>query len=164
MPLKWSAGWTRSYFIRSIYLGLLPGTTTQVEADVKLKASQVPKVKAAWFMFCMARGSITLLVAFAIAYYPQRSKQTRLRFLFQPIRNQYLHLHLHQVRLDTQTLSIEYIYIFFEWMNDDLFPVVPESVFLVYFLLCPRMMRIKTSRRMNISPTSAITTRNHHSS
>lgn len=41
---------------------------------------------------------------------------------------------------------------------------LPESAFLVYFLLWPRMMRMKTRRRMKMRPTRAITTRNHHSS
>lgn len=40
----------------------------------------------------------------------------------------------------------------------------PDSDFLAYFLLCPRMMRMKTSSRMKMSPTRATTTRNHHSS
>lgn len=43
-------------------------------------------------------------------------------------------------------------------------PHPPESDFLEYFLLCPRMMSTKTRRRMKMSPTRAMTTRNHHSS
>lgn len=41
---------------------------------------------------------------------------------------------------------------------------LPESAFFVYFLLWPRIMRMKTRRRMKMRPTRAITTRNHHSS
>lgn len=40
----------------------------------------------------------------------------------------------------------------------------PESDFLAYFLLCPRMIKANTRRRMKMRPISAITTRNHHSS
>lgn len=40
----------------------------------------------------------------------------------------------------------------------------PDSDFLAYFLLCPLIMRMKTSSRMKMSPTKATTTRNHHSS
>lgn len=40
----------------------------------------------------------------------------------------------------------------------------PESVFLAYFLLWPRMMSTKTRSRMKMRPTRAMTTKNHHSS
>ena len=40
----------------------------------------------------------------------------------------------------------------------------PASVFLAYFLLWPRMMSTKTRSRMKMRPTSAMTTKNHHSS